>query len=113
MIDCTSVGNCVVAGESGNDGGGFVGTLVNGALGPDEVVPGTEYLYGVGCAADGDCLLTGTSQVGVSGYGHGVTIPFIDDQAGAVTSVPKASGLGQTECGAGIDDCTTVGSTTS
>ena len=25
-IDCTSVGNCVVAGESGNDGEGFVGT---------------------------------------------------------------------------------------
>ncbi len=112
-INCTSVGNCVVAGESGNDGGGFVGTLVNGALGPDEVVPGTEYLYGVGCATDGDCLLTGTSQVGVSGYGHGVTIPFIDDEAGAVTSVPRTSGLGQTECGAGIDDCTTVGSTTS
>ena len=112
-IDCTSVGNCVVTGEAGNDGEGFVGTLVNGNIGPNHVLPGTEYLYGVGCGLDGACLLTGASKPGANGYSHGVTVPDVDAQIGLVTAVPGTNGLGQTACGAGIGDCTTVGSTTS
>jgi phosphatidylinositol-3-phosphatase len=112
-IDCTSVGNCVVAGEAGNEGQGFVGSLVNGSVGPDQEVPGTEYLYGVGCALDGDCLLTGASKPGTDGYSSGVTVADTDGQVGTVTKLPGTNGLGQTQCGVEIGDCTTVGSTTS
>ncbi|MFZ0386323.1 MAG: hypothetical protein WAL22_11690 [Solirubrobacteraceae bacterium] len=50
---------------------GYVDTLAYGTPGSGQLVPGTENLYGVGCAPDGSCLLGGASQVGVSGYSQG------------------------------------------
>ena len=102
-----------MVGESGNAGEGFVDTLIAGTVGQGQLVPGTENLYGVGCALDGDCLLAGASQVGAGGYGHGVTLADTGGALGAVRAVPGTNGLGQTVCGLDDQDCVTVGSTTS
>jgi hypothetical protein len=108
-IDCTSVGNCLMVGESGDDGEGFVSTLVNGAVGDTTLVPGTEYLYGAGCAADGHCLLAGASHVGASGYSHGVLVRDDDGELGDVQGSADTNGFNQVTCGASLSDCATVG----
>jgi hypothetical protein len=108
-IDCTSVGNCLMVGESGDDGEGFVSTLVNGAVGDTTLVPGTEYLYGAGCAADGHCLLAGASHVGASGYSHGVLVRDDDGELGDVQGSADTNGFNQVTCGATLSDCATVG----
>ncbi len=102
----------MVAGESGNDGQGFVGTLVNGSVGALSDGAWHRYLYGVGCALDGDCLLTGASKPGQPATATASPFPT-QRSVGAVTQLPATNGLGQTRCGVGIGDCTTVGSTTS
>jgi hypothetical protein len=108
-IACPSIGNCVMDGEAGNSGEGMVTTLAAGKAGPVQPVPGTEYLYGVGCAPGGDCLLAGTSQVGVTQYGHGVLVTDNRGVLGRVRNVPGTNGLGQVVCGASTSDCVTVG----
>ncbi len=109
-IDCPSVGNCVVAGEIGNAGEGMVATLVGGRHGTVTLVPGTEYLYGVGCTPDGSCLLAGASQVGPTGYSHGVLLDRDSrGDLGAVVSAPAANGLGQVACGVRLNTCLSVG----
>lgn len=108
-IDCTSIGNCVVDGEVGNDGEGMVATLVNGQMGAAQPVPGTENLYGVGCGQDGRCVLAGASQVGTTGYSHGVLLSDDGGQLGPVQAVPTANGLGQVTCGASSTSCVAVG----
>jgi phosphatidylinositol-3-phosphatase len=112
-IDCTGVGNCTVAGESGNAGEGFVDTLVDGAIGQGDLVPGTENLYGVGCAIDGNCLISGASQVGAGAYSHGVVLADTAGTLGAPRAVPGTNGLGQAVCGLDDQDCETVDSTAS
>ena len=108
-IDCTSAGNCLMVGESGDDGEGYVSTLVNGAIGTTTLVPGTEYLYGAGCAADGRCLLAGASQVGSTGYSHGVRVHDNKRGLGTVQSIAGTNGLNQVTCGASLSECATVG----
>jgi hypothetical protein len=108
-IACPSIGNCVMDGEAGNSGEGMVTTLAAGQAGPVQPVPGTEYLYGVGCAPGGDCLLAGTSQAGVTQYGHGVLVTDSRGVLGRVRNVPGTNGLGQVACGASTSDCVTVG----
>jgi hypothetical protein len=112
-IDCTGVGDCTVAGESGNAGGGFVDTLSDGTIGQGDLAPGTEDLYGVGCAIDGNCLITGASQVGAGAYSHGVTLTDTAGALGPVRAAPGTNGLGQAACGLDDQDCVTVGSTAS
>ena len=108
-IDCTSAGNCLMVGESGDDGEGYVSTLVDGAIGDTTLVPGTEYLYGAGCAADGKCLLAGASQVGDTGYSHGVLVREDDGELGNVQSIADTNGFNQVACGARLSECATVG----
>ena len=108
-LACPSVGNCVMDGEAGNTGEGMVSTLAGGKAGPVRLVAGTEYLYGVGCAPGGDCLLAGTSQVGVTQYGHGVLVTDNGGALGRVRDVPGTNGFGQVACGASTSDCVTVG----
>jgi hypothetical protein len=108
-IACPSAGNCVMDGESGNTGEGMVTTLTNGAAGPVRLVPGTEYLYGVGCTPGGNCLLAGASQVGVTGYGHGVLVTDDGGALGRVRNIPDTNGFGQVTCGASTTGCVTVG----
>jgi phosphatidylinositol-3-phosphatase len=108
-IACPSVGNCVLDGEAGNTGEGMVTTLSSGAAGPVQAVPGTEYLYGAGCTPGGGCLLTGASQVGVTGYSHGVLLSDSDGTLGRVRNIAQTNGFGQVACGVSISDCVTVG----
>lgn len=73
------------------------------------MVPGTEYLYGAGCAADGDCVLAGASSVGAHNFGSGV---LVGDSGGALLaarSVSGTNGLGQTVCGATTGECVSAG----
>jgi phosphatidylinositol-3-phosphatase len=107
-IDCPSVGNCVAVGENSHDQG-IVATLVGGKAGTTTVVRGTEYLYGAGCAADGDCLLAGASSVGAHNYGNGV---LVGDNGGTLLSarsLPGTNGLGQTICGRTTRECVSAG----
>jgi phosphatidylinositol-3-phosphatase len=108
-IACPSVGNCVMDGEAGNTGEGMVTTLAGGKAGPVRPVPGTEYLYGVGCVPGGDCLLAGASQAGVTQYSHGVLVTDHGGVLGRVRNVPGTNGFGQVACGASTGDCVTVG----
>jgi hypothetical protein len=108
-LACPSVGNCVMDGEAGNTGEGMVTGLTGGAADPVQLVPGTEYLYGVGCTTGGDCLLAGASQVGVTGYSHGVVLDDNAGDLGALRGVPGANGFGQVACGATLSECVTVG----
>ena len=108
-IDCPSVGNCVMDGEAGNTGEGMVTTLTAGVAGPVQLVPGTEYLYGVGCTAAGDCLVAGASQVGVTGYSHGVVLDDDNNALGPIRNIPDSNGFGQVACGAALTACATVG----
>ena len=108
-IDCTSVGNCLMVGESGDDGEGYVSTLVDGAIGATTLVPGTEYLYGAGCAAHGKCLLAGASQVGAAGYSHGVFVRDDNGELGTVQNIAGTNGFNQVTCGESPSECSTVG----
>ena len=108
-IDCTSVGNCLMVGESGDDGEGYVSTLVDGAIGDTTLVPGTEYLYGAGCAEHGQCLLAGASQVGAAGYSHGVLVRDDNGEIGDVHSIAGTNGFNQVTCGERLSECATVG----
>ena len=45
-------------GEAGNTGEGMVTTLTAGVAGPVQLVPGTEYLYGVGCTIVYDAIVS-------------------------------------------------------
>jgi hypothetical protein len=86
-----------------------VATLTGGAAGTTTVVPGTEYLYGVGCAADGDCLLAGASTAGTHNFGTGV---LVRDDAGTLRparALPGTNGLGQTVCRFTTGDCISAG----
>jgi hypothetical protein len=96
-------------GEAGNTGEGMVTTLTGGVAGPIQLVPGTEYLYGVGCTAAGDCLVAGASQVGVTGSSHGVVLDDDDNALGRVRNIPDTNGFGQVSCGAALTACATVG----
>jgi hypothetical protein len=108
-ISCPAAGDCVIDGESGNSGEGMVATLTGGAAGPVQLVPGTEYLYGVSCTTGGDCLLAGASQVGVTGYSHGVLVQDDAGVLGTVQNVPNTNGFGQVACGVSTKNCVTVG----
>jgi hypothetical protein len=108
-LDCPSVGNCVMDGEAGNTGEGMVATLADGKAGPVQPVPGTEYLYGVGCTPGGDCLLAGASQVGVTQYSHGVLVTDDGGVLGQVRNIPGTNGFGPVTCGASTTGCVTVG----
>ena len=92
-IDCRSVGNCLMVGESGDDGEGYVSTLVDGAIDATTLVPGTEYLYGAGCAAHGKCLLAGASQVSAAGYSHGVFVRDDNGELGTVQNIAGTNGF--------------------
>jgi phosphatidylinositol-3-phosphatase len=107
-IDCTSAGNCAVAGENGTDQG-IISTLVNGQAGTTTIIAGTEYLYGVGCSSAGDCLLAGASKPSMRGYSTGVVVKYANGRAGAAQTVAQANGFGQVACGSSLADCTTVG----
>jgi hypothetical protein len=107
-IDCPTVGNCVAVGENATEQG-IVATLVGGAAGTTTVVPGTEYLYGVGCAADGSCLLAGNSIAGLHDYGAGVLVPYTAGTPGKAFIVRGANGLGQTVCALTTADCVSAG----
>jgi len=108
-LACPSVGNCILDGEAGNTGEGMVTGLTNGAADPVKLVSGTEYLYGVGCSSGSDCLLAGASQVGVTGYSHGVVLDDLDGTLGAIRSLPDTNGFGQVACGTTLNQCVTVG----
>jgi Phosphoesterase family len=108
-IDCTSAGNCVVVGENSTEEG-IVGTLVNGAAGTTQNVAGTEYLYGVGCTQGASCVLAGASQVGATGYSHGVLAQDTNGAVSNLSELPNTNGLGQVTCGATLNTCTTTGS---
>jgi phosphatidylinositol-3-phosphatase len=108
-IACPSAGNCVMDGEAGNTGEGMVTGLTDGAADPVQLVPGTEYLYGVDCTSGEDCLLAGASQVGVTGYGHGVLLDDHDGDLGPVRNIAGTNGFGQVACGATVNDCVAVG----
>ena len=108
-IDCTSVGNCLMVGESGDDGEGYVSKLVDGAIGATTLVPGTEYLYGAGCAAHGKCVLAGASQVGAAGYSHGVLVRDDNGELGTVQNFAGTNGFNQVTCGESLSECSTVG----
>jgi hypothetical protein len=77
--------------------------------GPVQLVPGTEYLYGVGCTAAGDCLVAGASQVDVKGYSHGVLLDDDNNALGPVRNIPDSNGFGQVACGTALTACATVG----
>jgi len=96
-------------GEAGNTGEGMVTTLTGGVAGPVQLVPGTEYLYGVGCTAARGCLLAGASQVGVTGYSHGVVLDDVNNVLGRVRNIPDSNGFGQVGCGTALSECATVG----
>ena len=107
-IDCPSLGSCVAVGENSHEQG-IVFTLVEGVAGTTTVVPGTEYLYGAGCTADGDCLLAGASSVSAHNFGTGV---LVVDNGGTLLparSVPGTNGLGQTICASTTSDCVSAG----
>lgn len=108
-IACPSTAKCVMDGEAGNTGEGMVTSLTHGKAGPVRPVPGTEYLYGVGCAPGGDCLLAGASQAGPTGYSHGVLLTDNGGVLGRVRNVLGTNGFGQVACGASTSHCVTVG----
>jgi len=107
-IDCPTIGNCVAVGENSTEQG-IVATLTGGAAGTTTVVAGTEYLYGVGCAADGDCLLAGNSIAGLHNFGAGVLVPYAGGVARATRVLAGTNGLGQTVCTLTIRDCISAG----
>lgn len=107
-IDCTTANNCAAVGENDTEQG-IVSTLVNGQLGTTQVVSGTEYLYGVGCIANGDCVLTGASTPGTSGYSVGTDTQYDNGVAKSTRSVPGTNGFGQVLCGAELQGCVAVG----
>ncbi len=72
-------------------------------------MPGTEYLYGVGCAADGDCLLAGVNSVGTHNFGAGVLVPYGSGKPLTAHVVPGTNGLGQTICSGSLGDCVSAG----
>jgi hypothetical protein len=106
-IDCSPTGICTAVGETANTAQGLVATL-DGSNVTSSVVSGTEYLYGVGCGADGSCLLAGASSPGL-GQSRGVLADEVNGKLSGAQIVPGASGLGQTICGTGLTDCETVG----
>lgn len=67
-IDCPSVGTCCAVGENGTEQG-ILATLTGGTKEKATVVPGTEYLYGIGCTPGGLCLLTGVGTAGAHSSG--------------------------------------------
>lgn len=107
-IDCPKVGDCVAVGENSTEQG-IVTTLAGGKAGSTQVVPGTGYLYGVGCASDGTCLLSGATAVGTAGFGTGVLVPYVGGAPLAPRAVPGSNGLGQMTCEPNIGDCVSVG----
>jgi phosphatidylinositol-3-phosphatase len=107
-IDCTSAGNCVVVGENSTQEG-IVSTLAGGKAGTTQNVAGTEYLYGVGCTQGAGCVLAGASQVGATGYSHGVLAQDVNGAVGGLRDLANTNGLGQVACGASLDSCTTIG----
>jgi hypothetical protein len=93
-IDCSSVGNCAVAGENSKEQG-VIGTLVNGKAGKTTVVTGTEYLYGVACGSASACVATGAGVPSAAGYSSGVVVNLAGGKATAVTTVRDSNGYGQ------------------
>ena len=93
-IDCTSVGNCVAAGEN-SDEQGILGNLVNGDIAPTTIVNGTEYLYGVSCATASSCVTAGAGVPAASGYSAGIIAPVTNGAPGAVRTVKDSNGFGQ------------------
>jgi hypothetical protein len=86
-----------------------VGTLAGGKAGTTRNVAGTEYLYGVGCTQGAGCVLAGASQVGATGYSHGVLAQDVNGAVSGLRELANTNGLGQVACAATLDTCTTVG----
>jgi hypothetical protein len=82
--------------------------MANGTIGTPAVVSGTEYLYGVGCATNGSCLLTGAGQPGLR-YGTGVMAQDHGRLISGAHTVRGTNGIGQTMCGTDLSDCMSVG----
>jgi hypothetical protein len=61
--------------------------------------------------AEACCVLAGASQVGATGYSHGVLAPDVSGAVGGLRDLADTNGLGQVACGATLDRCTTIGST--
>ena len=97
------------AGENSTEEG-IVSTLADGKAGTTRNVAGTEYLYGVGCTQGASCILAGASQVGATGYSHGVLAQDTNGTVSNLRDLPNTNGLGQVACAATLDTCTTIGS---
>jgi hypothetical protein len=63
----------------------------------------------VGCTPGAGCVLAGASQVGATGYSHGVLAEDINGAVGGLRELADTNGLAQVACGATLDSCTTIG----
>ncbi len=107
-IDCPSVGTCCAVGENGTEQG-ILATLTGGTKEKATVVPGTEYLYGIGCTPGGLCLLTGVGTAGAHSSGAGVVVGYSGDVLSAPHVLAGASGFGQVACGITAAGCVSAG----
>jgi len=86
-----------------------LGIPAGGKAGTTRNVAGTEYLYGVGCTQQAGCVLAGASQVGATGYSHGVLAQDVNGAVSGLRGLANTNGLGQVACAATLNTCITVG----
>ena len=92
-IDCTSVGNCLMVGESGDDGEGYVSTWSAERSAIRRSYRALSTSTEPDARNTARCLLAGASQVGAAGYSHGVLVRDDNGEIGDVHSIAGANGF--------------------